>query len=546
MIRGILGIASPRIGSSAGFPLLLALVLPLVACSRSTGPERPDGGSLRLRFEPSQFVDDRTYSVGRVSLRAIDADDKDLAAQIFPVDRATGVIDVAFTIPAGSDLRVLVEPLGSGILPSGDRTESGVALQGVSAPFAMEAGGSAEVSVVLDPYIPDVLAVESTAGSPFLTWRAMPPAESHVVRVHERPTAGGEASIRDVAVPEGAQIRVSDLLAAGFTAFGFQVRSENRFSPGAFSDTLFVEGFPGGGGGGGGEGDAAEAMAVFGQTAYSSIFAWVQAEQLFAFAVTYAYLAGELSQSEGPVLTGTITTDGPGGFSYSPSPADRLVVDPGTGDAFTFTFRAFAAPDLSSASAFQEVHSDLDVTVQWTGLADARLRSTATVQIGGFDRRTHIMSVEGFLALLGPSLETGLTVRREETRMSAAEELETITTSGIVVAGDVPVTVTGTYAVDRDSSSDDLERYEWELSLSAVLGGRNYQLPDLLVRWQLRNGLVDSAQSWWAVEGTIREDGAAVGLARFSSAPQNGAETPPFLEFRLGTGETIQLPLFSL
>ena len=80
--------------------------------------------------------------------------------------------------------------------------------------------------------------------------------------------------------------------------------------------------------------------------------------------------------------------------------------------------------------------TDLDVTVQWTGLADARLRSTASVLIGGFDRRTHTMTVTGFLALLGSASDSDVTVRREETLAHQARLLEDACRSGVLdVAG---------------------------------------------------------------------------------------------------------------
>jgi hypothetical protein len=213
---------------------LALLALFAAACAPATEPGAPARAAFRLTAAPQD--DDRVYSVGRVQFRVFD-DTRELQAPlIVNIDRATGVIDVDFPIPAGAGRRVLVEPLGSGILPTGDRTESGVALQGLSEPFDVAARELIALDIPLVPYIPDSLRILYDAQQrPSLTWVVMTPAQAHTVRVFT--TSGGTTVVQEVPVTN-PPVPFSALGAAPPVAL--QVRSENRFSPSAYSDTLVV------------------------------------------------------------------------------------------------------------------------------------------------------------------------------------------------------------------------------------------------------------------------------------------------------------------
>lgn len=215
---------------------VLCLLLALGAgCQRSTEP--PAGAAVALKLRPPAAGDPRTYSVGRVQLRALDAEDRVLAQVIEPINRATGVIDLDFVVPAGDDRRILVEPLGSGILPDGSRTESAIALQGITGLLNVPATGSIEVEAELVPFIPDSLRFATNGSSFFLRWKAMPIAQAHDVRIIRE--TGGVFSATIVRVGAFPAVPLA-ALGTGASLRGYQVRSVNRFAVSAFSDTLFL------------------------------------------------------------------------------------------------------------------------------------------------------------------------------------------------------------------------------------------------------------------------------------------------------------------
>jgi hypothetical protein len=228
--------------------------LTLAGCQDSTSPEGrvSQGTGISLRLEPSQFSDDRTYSVGRVRVSSVDEDDNLLNGEIFNIDRVTGLFDVIFDVPIGDHRRLLVEPLGSGIIPGGTKTESGVALQGLSLPFDVDETGPVDptlklqgIAVPLEPYIPANLRFASNEVDLFVEWDIMPPAEGHELRLIERLE---DQDLLSYIVPgppvlSGTPVgrfTVPPARTEGGLVIGFQVRSVNRFSTGAFSDTLRI------------------------------------------------------------------------------------------------------------------------------------------------------------------------------------------------------------------------------------------------------------------------------------------------------------------
>src|SRR5690606_20360413 len=145
----------------------------------SDSPTRSGPARLHLELKASRQDDPRTYSVGRVQLRALDAEETLIAAQIFPIDRSTGRFDLDFAVPAGDRLTRAMEPSGSGTLPDRKRTVYGVALQAVVRPLTVVAGEVREVTAHLEPFIPDSLAFSLVDGHVELRWKAMPIASSH-------------------------------------------------------------------------------------------------------------------------------------------------------------------------------------------------------------------------------------------------------------------------------------------------------------------------------------------------------------------------------
>lgn len=225
--------------------MLGSLAVLVAGCSESPSP-RVSG--VTLRVVAGGFEDDRVYGVGRVQFRSFDAEGFEagsppLSSEIVAVSRETGRFDVTLSIPAGTGRRILVEPLGSGILPNGGKTESGVALQGASRVFDLPAAGMVDLGdVVLFPYIPDDLRLEFVGTQdPFLAWRPMPPAATHTIRVIEYDESVNELVEREVPWDGPPRAPLSEL-SSGKLLFGLQVRSENRFASSAYSDTLFTEG----------------------------------------------------------------------------------------------------------------------------------------------------------------------------------------------------------------------------------------------------------------------------------------------------------------
>jgi len=221
--------------SGRAFGVLFLLLALGAGCQRSTDP--PAGAAVALKLRPPAAGDPRTYSVGRVQLRALDAEDRVLAQVIEPVNRATGVIDLDFVVPAGDDRRILVEPLGSGILPDGSRTESAIALQAITGLLNVPATGSIEIEADLVPFIPDSLRFAVSGNTFFLRWKAMPIAQAHDVRVIRE--LGGAFSSTLVRVGQSSAVPLASL-GTGASLRGYQVRSVNRFAVSAFSDTLFL------------------------------------------------------------------------------------------------------------------------------------------------------------------------------------------------------------------------------------------------------------------------------------------------------------------
>jgi hypothetical protein len=215
------------------FPAILTLGLS-IGCG-SNLPSASSPARIQLELSAAGLDDPRTYSVGRIQLRALDAQNTPLAAEIFPIDRQSGRFELDFSIPAGEGLTLLVEPLGSGILPDGNRTESGVALQGIARPITVVANEILEISTALEPFIPDSLQFVLVSGSVDLRWKAMRIAASHRVKVIE--IESGARVSRLVSVV-GNRVWVEDLQSHRVLE-GFQVQSVNRFADSAFSDTLF-------------------------------------------------------------------------------------------------------------------------------------------------------------------------------------------------------------------------------------------------------------------------------------------------------------------
>lgn len=213
---------------------LLACVFLFAGCG-SDSPTRADPAQLRLELTANRQDDPRTYSIGRVQLRALDAEESLIAAQIFPIDRASGRFDLDFDVPAGDDLTLLIEPLGSGVLPDGNRTESGVALQAVVRPITVVAGEILEVSANLEPFIPDSLAFVLVGGHVELQWKAMAIATSHRVRVIE---IEQDTRVARLVRVDGNRVPI-EAIQSHRVLDGFQVQSVNAFAESAFSDTLF-------------------------------------------------------------------------------------------------------------------------------------------------------------------------------------------------------------------------------------------------------------------------------------------------------------------
>lgn len=209
------------------------------SCSSSTSPGS-DSAPLSLTLNPAQD-DGRVYGVGRVQMRAFDENLTLLAFEIIPVERDVSQFEVDFNVPAGPGRILVVEPLGSAVLPAGGKTESGVALQAVSEPVDVAAGEILELEVDLTPFIPNnVRFAFSNQQDVLLNWDAMPKTESHEIRVFELDSTTEAERERVVAVGATPSVRVLDLFEEGFSPRAFQVRSVNRFSTSAYSDTLFA------------------------------------------------------------------------------------------------------------------------------------------------------------------------------------------------------------------------------------------------------------------------------------------------------------------
>lgn len=245
-IASIASISVPRIPTIVRWiALSLALSLSVGCGSDSTKPSS-DGPALRLSLTTAQRDDPRTYSVGRVQLRVLDQDDLLLNSEIFEVSRETGLFSLDFTVPAGPNRTLLVEPLGSAVLPMG-KTNSGVALQAIVRELDVDPDETIEVTAALEPFIPDSVFVGSRGEELELFWSPMEIAESHRVRVIEEDLAGDSLVARLVDVPRDdhwGSVLIDRLRSSEAPGpfFGFQVQSINEFAESAFSDTAMYPG----------------------------------------------------------------------------------------------------------------------------------------------------------------------------------------------------------------------------------------------------------------------------------------------------------------
>lgn len=224
--------------------LPLPLLLPFIGgCERTPSAADPPA-VVALRLRPSSLPDDRTYSVGRVQFRTIDAENQVLSSEIVFIDRTTGFFDATIAVPAGSGHRLIVEALGSALLPGGGRTETGVALFGLSGPLQIVAGETIEVSVPLDPFIPHNLRVSREQDGNYLVWDVMPAAIEHELRVlvydaaHPNPSQPASSTLQPV--PAGARVRLLPM-PEWVTRVGVQLRSVGALAVSSFSDTLFTQ-----------------------------------------------------------------------------------------------------------------------------------------------------------------------------------------------------------------------------------------------------------------------------------------------------------------
>lgn len=219
----------------------------IASCGTDPVGTGPESAPLRLFLQAGESEDPRTYSVGRVQLRALDMDDAVLDAQIFEIDRATGIFDLRFELTAGPDRTLLIEPLGSAVLPDGERTNSGVALQAVVEGLDVAPDVPLEVTAILEPFIPDSVSVTLRGKEPGLLWKPMAIATSHRVRVIEQDAAGDSlflsSRLVDLAAEDAWGSVSLDRLRSSerpLPFVGFQVQSVNRFAESAFSDTAFA------------------------------------------------------------------------------------------------------------------------------------------------------------------------------------------------------------------------------------------------------------------------------------------------------------------
>ncbi len=229
--------------SSVRSAIALVFLAFVVGCSSDSSTRPGDVAPLDLQLVFGDDDDPRTYSVGRVQIRGSFADGSEIPAQIFEIDRETGRFDLDVSMRAGSGYTLLVEPLGSALLPNGGKTLSGVALQAVVRNLDIVAEQVTTVTAELRPFIPDDLSLVVVSDVLELHWRPMAIAETHRVKLIQINSANGELSDRFVDLPEDARgsVPVHPLLGE-LPVIGFQLQSKNEFAESAFSDTLFVGG----------------------------------------------------------------------------------------------------------------------------------------------------------------------------------------------------------------------------------------------------------------------------------------------------------------
>ncbi|NNE07325.1 MAG: hypothetical protein HKN20_02060 [Gemmatimonadetes bacterium] len=226
-----------------GALFVLAAAMVFGCGERATAPAAPSL-VLNLKFEPQD--DPRVFSVGTLLVRAFDGDRNPLInTETIAVEesRATGRFDISFDVPAGEGIQILVEGRGSGLNPDGSKTESGVALQGLSKSVNILAAGVTVVDstlLTLRPFIPDSLAFEFGNDGDFLVWKKMDDAETHTIRYQEFPPGDVPPVVRTIASGPTARVALTELRTVADSFLdAFQVASVNEFSESAFSDTLF-------------------------------------------------------------------------------------------------------------------------------------------------------------------------------------------------------------------------------------------------------------------------------------------------------------------
>lgn len=221
-------------------------------------------------------------------------------------------------------------------------------------------------------------------------------------------------------------------------------------------------------------------------------------------AVVQASIQGSAGQTL--VTTGTLTQSGQQ-FTYSPSPADRLVVAWAEGPATEIYVQQLDGNfEASSTDAFFSDNHVVTARIVRDGLADFEVASAKNG--GGREGAIRGTIVEGGVSYEVDLQEAGTTQSDVDVTGSTHESESAMT--GTITAPGLSLNAQETFRYKLTIVDNAVENRTRTANSSWTYGGKQYALNDAVIRIATFNGYPDEFD-YWIVQGTITEDGVVVG-----------------------------------
>lgn len=251
-------------------------------------------------------------------------------------------------------------------------------------------------------------------------------------------------------------------------------------------------------------------------------------------------VAGQTGAPQFQVVVGTLVA-GPQGWSYSPFPADRLVVTGHPSGDFEYVVAVFVGDNSTGSSSFA-INHQVDFTVRHAAAAEPlRVESAAADSRTGGSAQRRLSGVA--TGVLINSQFTG----QQPVPANAVLRLSDVVYSELLqfigplgdhnrytyaLAGEVRSGAVDVIRLDRrrqiDRYGSAYDRVEVDSSTGAFAGAE-YRFRDFYIRRTLGLGL-DELSTHYVAQGELQRGGAAIGAIQFAAPPpQAGIHVPVLL-----------------